>query len=105
MSKATVKLISLMLSLLFINIEAAQAGLIRRFRVFLHAEFPDSHFGVWILTAFLFTFLAYVVFSPLKIGSERWNWLKMYRYNPNTLSFKKKRQTITAIANTLNAGK
>lgn len=102
MSKATVKIIGLMVALLFINIEVAQAGLIRRFRVFLHTEFPNSHLGLWILSAILLIFMAYVVFSPLKIGTERWNWLKMYRYNPSTVTFKKKRQAISAIAKTLN---
>lgn len=101
MEKRTIKTIVILVSLLFLNIEAANAGLIHKFKLYIRHEFSDDQ--VFYLSAGLlfFGFLCYVIFTPVLIGKEKWAWLSYYSYNPNRHDYQSKRDVIKKISGIL----
>lgn len=64
MKKRTLKTIIILVSLLFLNIEAAQAGLVHKFRAYIVQEFPGNLF-IYILGAtFTVAALSYIIYVP-----------------------------------------
>jgi hypothetical protein len=101
MEKKTFKVIIILVGLLFINIEAAHAGLINKFKMFIKAEFPDYQLIYSIIAFSILAFLSYVVFSPIQIGVQKWSWINYYTYNPSRNSYNSKKQIITKISGIL----
>lgn len=97
MNKGTVKTIIILIGLLFLNIEAAHAGLIGKLKVYIHHEFTDLQFFYLLLTLGGISFLMYVIFTPVVIGKKKWNWLTYYSYAPGKPNFQHKRETIRKI--------
>ena len=64
MKNKTVKVIIFLVGLLFLNIEAAQAGLIQRFKLYIGHEFPG--YGLAYLFAFALpaALLSYIILIP-----------------------------------------
>lgn len=64
MKNRTLKVIIILVGSLFLNIEAAHAGLVHKFKVYIHQEFPGYQF-VYILGALVaLAFFLYIVFTP-----------------------------------------
>ncbi len=103
MKNTTLRLIIVLVALLFINIEAAQAGLVHRLRVFVNHEFPHQPIGLYLLTAAIIGFLLYVIFSPIVIGREKWTWIKLFRFQPTSRNYRKKRERVSRIAELLQS--
>jgi hypothetical protein len=102
MKNRTFRAIVILVGSLFLNIEAAQAGLVHKMRVFIRQEFPDTQ--LWYVAAALLVigFLCYVIFAPVFIGKEKWAWLNYYSYQPPRHGYKSKRVTIKKISGMLN---
>lgn len=103
MKNATFRFIIVLVAMLFLNIEAAQAGLIQRLRVFVDHEFPNQPIRLWVLAGVLTGLLLYVIFSPIVIGREKWTWIKLFRFQPTTRNYRKKRASITRISEVLQS--
>jgi hypothetical protein len=74
MKNQTVRIIITLVALLFINIEAAHAGLIHKFKLYITHEFPDWQL-IFISTGLLTAgFLTYVLAVPVSIGRGRRIW-------------------------------
>jgi hypothetical protein len=102
MNKSTLRFIVVLMAMLFLNIEAAQAGLISRFRLYIHREFPDQQFP-WLLTGLVVAgFLLYILFAPVPIGKEKRVWLNYEPFQRKKHSYHKKRSSVSRIANVLN---
>src|SRR5258706_1659733 len=101
MNKGTLKFIIILVSMLFINIEAAHAGLVHKFRLYISHEF--SNLQLFYLSAGLLTFscLIYIVFSPLPIGKAKWSWFSYYSYNPARNHYQNKRSAVKRISGIL----
>ena len=104
MKNTTLRFIIVLVALLFLNIEAAQAGLVHKIRVFVTHEFPNNHIELWLLGLAVVGFLLYVVFSPVEIGREKWSWIKLFTFQAGAKSYQKKRQSVNRIAEILNSG-
>jgi hypothetical protein len=101
MSNVTIKVIVTLVSLLFLNIEAAQAGLITRLKGIIRTDFPESHLIMILVAIVVLGFLLYVIFTPLAIGSEKWNWYRYFSYNPYRHRYHERRAVVKRIADTL----
>ena len=101
MKKGTLKTIIILIGLLFINIEAAQAGLIHKFKIYIRHEFPDYQLLYVTLGLLLFGFLSYIIFTPVLIGKQKWAWLTYYSYNPNRHDYQSKRVMVKKISGIL----
>lgn len=101
MKKGTLKTIVILVSLLFLNIEAAQAGLIHKFKLYIRHEFSDYQMVYLSAGLVFFGFLSYVIFTPVLIGKEKWAWLSYYSYNPNRHDYQSKRDVIKKISGIL----
>jgi hypothetical protein len=102
MEKRTIKTLLILICLLFINIEAAQAGLVKELRHFVDAHFSEP--GLLIsLTALLFGggFTA-IVLLPVKIGSEKKVWFTDIEPGIPT-KFAARRQSVARIAKVLES--
>jgi len=101
MKKGTLKTIIILVCLLFINIEAAQAGLVSKFKIYIRHEFPDYQLVYFVSVILFLSFLSYIVFTPVNIGKEKWAWLKYYTYNPNRHDYQSKREMVQKISGIL----
>jgi hypothetical protein len=101
MKKGTLKTIIILVAMLFINIEAAQAGLVHKFRIYIRHEFSDYQLLYIISGIMLISFLSYIIFTPVLIGKEKWSWLSYYSYNPNRHAYQSKRNVIKKISGIL----
>jgi hypothetical protein len=102
-NKSTLRIIIILISLLFINIEAAQAGLIHRLRLYIRTEFSETQLVYWTVFVLLLSSLLYIIFSPLPIGHEKWSWFHYYTYNPKKNKFQRKRETVARISRLLKS--
>src|SRR5947208_1026701 len=94
----TLRVIIILVALLFLNIEAAQAGLVYKIRVYFRHEFPDQHLLAWSFVCIcIVAFLIYVVFASVLIGNQKWDWLNYYSYQPNRHNYQSKRVAIQKI--------
>lgn len=101
MKKGTLKTIIILVVMLFINIEAAQAGLINKFKIYIRHEFSDYQLFYLVVGFLFFGLLSYIIFTPVFIGKERWAWLSYYSYNPNRHDYHSKRLMVTKISGIL----
>lgn len=101
MKKGTIKTIFLLVGLLFLNIEAAHAGLIGKLKVYIHHEFTDVQIIYSFLSLSLLSFMAYVIFTPVVIGKQKWSWLTYYSYSPSRHNFQSKKVSIRKIGEIL----
>jgi hypothetical protein len=101
MKKGTFKIIIILVSLLFINIEAAQAGLINKFKIYIRHEFSDYQLFYLVFGFTIFGLLSYIIFTPVLIGKEKWAWLSYYSYNPNRHAYQSKRVMVKKISGIL----
>ena len=102
MEKRTLKAIVLLICLLFLNIEAAQAGLVKELRHFVDMHFSEPGFYI-SLTGVLFGggFTA-IVLLPVKIGSEKKVWFTDIEPGVRT-KFAARRESVTRIAKVLES--
>lgn len=101
MKKRTLKTIIILVSLLFINIEAAQAGLIHKFRVYIRHEFSATQLLYFIAGIAFLGFLSYIIFTPVLIGKQKWSWFTYYSYNPGRHDYQSKRDMVKKISGIL----
>ena len=101
MKNRTLRVIIILVGLLFLNIEAANAGLVTKLKIYIRHEFSD--FELFYMVGGLFTvgFLAYVIFTPVMIGKEKWAWLNYYSYHPNRHAYQSKRVMVKKISGIL----
>lgn len=106
MKNRTLRIIMILVGLLFLNIEAAHAGLVQKIRSYILQEFPD-HFllGAVLIVVLLLTGFLYIIFAPVLIGNEKWDWLNYYSYQPGRHDYQNKRASIRKISGILNSSK
>jgi choline-glycine betaine transporter len=102
MKNKTVRIIVILLCLLFLNIEAAHAGLIQKFKSQVLHEFSDFQLFYLIFGLSIIGFLSYVIFTPISIGKEKLPWYKWSTFSINRHNFNNKRIVIKKIAIILN---
>ncbi len=88
--------------MLFINIEAAHAGLVQKIKLFIRHEFPDYQLLYVAGTLMVLGFLSYVIFAPVFIGKEKWAWLNYYGDNAAPHDYQSKRASIKKISGILS---
>jgi hypothetical protein len=102
MKNTTVRVIIILVALLFLNIEAAHAGLVQKIKIYIRHEFPNDQL-LFIVSSILFLgCLGYILFAPVLIGKEKWAWLNYYSYQPNRHDYQNKRMSIKKISSILN---
>src|SRR5689334_19047149 len=101
MGSRTLKVIIILVALLFLNIEAAHAGLIHKFKIYIRHEFSGQQIFYVLASVIVIGFLTYVIFAPLPIGKERWYWLKYYSYTPARHDYQSKRDMVKKISGIL----
>jgi hypothetical protein len=98
MSKSTFRVIVLLVSLLFLNIEAAQAGLLGKVRLFINSEFSHSHLIALCIVTGIASFVVYVIFSPVPMNGRHHS----FRGLPGSVQgFDEKRAAVRRIAERL----
>jgi hypothetical protein len=102
MSSKTFKVIALFVSLLFINIEAAQAGLVHKFKRIILNEFPDYQIVYLTIAVFFVGFIIYVMFAPVRIGNQKSIWLDYFPSKSNLNDYQNKRAQVKKISIILN---
>jgi hypothetical protein len=101
MRKGTLKTIIILVGLLFLNIEAAHAGLIHKFKIYIRHEFSDYQLLYFAGGLLFFGFLSYIIFTPVFIGKRKWAWLSYYSYTPNRHDYQSKRVMVKKISGIL----
>lgn len=101
MKNKTFRTIIILVGLLFINIEAANAGLIHRFKAYIRHELSDYQIFYSLLFILALSFIGYVIFTPVLIGKEKWGFLSYYSYNPTAKSYHNKRLLVRKISDIL----
>lgn len=102
MNSRTFKVIVILVGLLFINIEAAQAGLIHKFKAIILHEFPDYQI-LYITMGFAAVgFVLYVMLTPVSIGNQKSIWLDYFPNNPNKSPYQNKKDLVKRISVILN---
>jgi hypothetical protein len=91
MNRRVLKVILVLVSMLFLNIEAAHAGLVTKLRLYIQAEFPPQHLLFLTFGLFSLGLFAYVVFTPLRINNERLTWLNYFASGTDKNSMRHKR--------------
>ncbi|MCC6369648.1 MAG: hypothetical protein IT236_01445 [Bacteroidia bacterium] len=102
MSNRTFKTILFLVGLLFLNIEAAKAGLLNRFKYFIHSEFNNEQLAFLSIGFVLLAGLLYVMFAPVAIGNQKSIWLD---YSPKAHkggTYQSKRDQVKRISLVLN---
>ena len=74
MSNRTFKVIVFLVILLFINIEAAQAGLVHRLKLFIQNEFSDFQLFYISGGTLVVAVLLCIIAMPVHIGKEKRIW-------------------------------
>jgi hypothetical protein len=102
MNNRTFKVIVILVGLLFLNIEAAQAGLIHKFKAIIMHELSDYQL-IYISMGFAACgFLLYVMLTPVSIGNQKSVWLDYFPNNPNKSQFQNKKDLVKRISVILN---
>src|SRR5262245_45742029 len=102
MNNRTIKVIIFLVTLLFLNIEAAQAGLVQQLKLYIRHEFTEWQLTYILGGMGLFGILSYIIFTPVLIGSEKWAWYKYFTFNPVRPKYQDKRQAIKKISGILS---
>lgn len=105
MSKRVLKVILVLVGMLFLNIEAAQAGLVHKLRLYIQSEFPPHQLALILFVVFTVGAFCYIVFTPLSINNERWSWYNYFSFEPEKSSYKNKRALVKRINGILSKGK
>jgi len=98
MNGKTFKVIVILVGLLFINIEAAQAGLIHRFKSFILHEFSDFQLFYMVSAIAAVGFLLYVLLTPVLIGNEKSVWLDYYPSDRQRSRYQNKKEMVKRIS-------
>jgi len=100
MEKRTIKIMTIMVGLLCLNIEAAQAGLVKELQLFVKTHLSEPGL-VWSLSGLVFGgSITAVLLLPVKIGNTRKIWFT--KIEPGQLSsWSLRRKSVEQIANTL----
>lgn len=98
MKNTTLRVIIILVSLLFLNIEAAHAGLIHKLRIYISHELSPVQMYYICAVTLIIGFLAYVVFSPILIGNQKWAWHNYFTFNPGRNSYQSKRHMVKKIS-------
>jgi hypothetical protein len=104
MKNGTFRIIIILVSLLFLNIEAAQAGLVHKFKLYIRHEFSDFQLIYSIGGLLIFGFLSYVIFTPVPIGKEKWAFFNYYYYGAGRHDYQNKRVMVKKIERILKNG-
>ncbi len=102
MKNTTLRLIIILVGLLFLNIEAAHAGLVHKLKIYISHELSPLQVYYICGSLLLFGFLAYVVFSPILIGNQKWAWHNYFSFNPERQSYQNKRDMVKKISGILS---
>ena len=100
MSKKSIKTILLLLAMLFVNIEAAHAGLIHKLKLFIHHEFETWQFILILGSISCLSFLTYIVLTPVAIGKQKLIMLTSFTFKKG--SFDSKRKFVVKTGQILN---
>jgi hypothetical protein len=101
MKSRTLRVIIILVATLFLNIEAAQAGLIQKLKLYFRQEFPHNEFLLLFGGLVFAAFIVYVLFAPVLINKQKWSWLNYYSYQPGRQDYKSKRITVKKISEIL----
>ena len=102
MNNRTIRVIVFLVGLLFINIEAAQAGLVNKLKLYIRTEFTEWQLFYILGGIALFSILSYIIFTPVLIGSEKWAWYKYFTFNPVRPKYQDKREVVKKISGILS---
>jgi hypothetical protein len=97
MNNRTLRVIIFLVGLLFLNIEAAQAGLVHKLKIYISHEFTESQLCYMLGGILVVGALSYVIFTPVFIGSEKWAWYKYFTFNPVHQKYHNKREMVKKI--------
>jgi hypothetical protein len=98
MQNRTFRVIITLVGLLFLNIEAAHAGLVHKLKIFISHEFTSLQLYYITGGIFIFAILSYIIFAPVQVGSEKWAWYKYFTFNPLRQKYQNKRQMVKRIS-------
>lgn len=101
MSRRLIKTILVLVSMLFLNIEAAQAGLLGKLRLYIAAEMPPWQLALITCATLALLFFLFVIFTPLQINDQRWSWYSYFTFQPEKSGFGNKKQTVSKISRIL----
>lgn len=101
MKNRTVRVIIILIGLLVLNIEAAQAGITHKFKVLIASEL--SNFQMIYISGGLLTlgFLTYVIFTPAFKEKGKTAAIPAYFFNSSHQNYEIRRQRIKKIADIL----
>ena len=102
MKSRTIKVIITLVALLFLNIEAAQAGLIHKLKIYIRHEFADFQLLYLVVGLLVTGFLGYIIFTPVLIGNQKWSWLNYSSFPPSRNNYSSKKDSIAKISQILN---
>jgi hypothetical protein len=98
MKKSTFKFIVILVGMLFLNIEAAHAGLVYKLKALISHEFPDYGFVYLTAGLLIFGMLSYIIFTPVSIGKERLMWYHYFSSDPGRHDYQSKRAMVKKIS-------
>lgn len=90
------------MGLLFLNIEAAQAGLINRFKQYIHLGFTNWQLLLAALIVVFMWSFAYIIFTPVIIGNQKSIWLNYTGDHELDTNFKNKKEFVKKTSALLN---
>ena len=105
MNKRVLKVILVLVSMLFLNIEAAQAGLVNKLKLYIQAEFPPHQLALILFIIFTVSAFCYIIFTPLSINNERWSWYNYFSFQPQNRTYRNKRVLVKRISTILTQRK
>jgi hypothetical protein len=88
--------------MLFLNIEAAHAGLVHKLKIYITHEFSDYQLLYIVSGLLIFGCLTYIVFTPVSIGKEKWMWYHYFTNTSKRHDYQSKRQLVKKISGILN---
>src|SRR5687767_1720255 len=97
MNKRVLKVILVLVSMLFLNIEAAQAGLVSKLKLYIQSEFPPQQLALILMAFFTVAIFSYIIFTPLSINNEKWSWYNYFSFQPERGSYRNKRILVKRI--------
>lgn len=100
MTKKSIKIIVLLVTMLFANIEAAHAGLVHKLKLYIHHEFATWQFVLILCALMLLSFISYIVLTPVSIGKQKLILLTSFSFTKD--SFDAKRKFVTKTGNILS---
>ena len=96
-----IKLILVLVGMLFLNIEAAHAGLVGKVKLYIRAEFAPEQLTAIVAALLGLAVLGYVLFTPVRINNERRRWLNYFSHSNHRKSMRHRRQFVARINHVL----